>query len=191
MYSRPDHQASAAKARRSAHSRTGTLYLIKRLEQAVRQRLDDSLRRLGLTAQQYTTLTVLRARPGLSSAQLARRSFVTAQSMNEMVTALEKKGLMKRVPSEADRRVLQLTLTPRSTTVLATADRVVDDLEDRVITSVEGLSHDELRAVLFAAIEAISEDGAHGDALPETAKPAAPRAPRRRPAARVKRRATR
>jgi len=191
MYSRPDHQASAAKARRAAQSRTRTLYLIKRLEQAVRQRLDDSLRRLGLTAQQYTTLTVLRARPGLSSAQLARRSFVTAQSMNEMVTALEKKGLMRRVPSEADRRVLQLTLTPRSTVVLATADRVVDDLEDRVITSVQGLSHDELRAVLFAAIDAISDDGGRGDALPDTTKPAAPRVPRRRPAARVKRRTAR
>ena len=61
------------------------LYLMKQLELAVRARLDDLVRADGLTALQYTALTVLERHPDLTSAQLARRSFVTAQTMAEMV----------------------------------------------------------------------------------------------------------
>lgn len=54
-----------------------TLYLVKRLELAIRARMDEVLRPHGLTTLQFTALTALRDRDGLSSAQLARRSFVT------------------------------------------------------------------------------------------------------------------
>src|SRR6185437_939815 len=70
------------------------LYLVKQVELAVRSHLDDLLRPAGLTALQYTALTVLERHPDLSSAQLARNSFVTAQSMADMVTALEERGLI-------------------------------------------------------------------------------------------------
>jgi hypothetical protein len=52
------------------------LYLIKQLELAVRSHLDETVRDAGLTALQYTALTVLERHPELTSAQLARNSFV-------------------------------------------------------------------------------------------------------------------
>jgi hypothetical protein len=53
------------------------------------------LRPDGLTALQYTALTVLGRHPDMSVAQLARNSFVTAQSMADMVpvNALESRML--------------------------------------------------------------------------------------------------
>ena len=68
------------------------LYLVKQVELAVRSHLDDLLRPAGLTALQYTALTVLERHPDLSSAHLARNSFVTAQSMADMITTLEGRG---------------------------------------------------------------------------------------------------
>jgi DNA-binding MarR family transcriptional regulator len=68
------------------------LYLIKRTELAVRARLEELLKPAGITALQYTALTVLQRRDGISAAQLARDSFVTAQSMADMVRALERRG---------------------------------------------------------------------------------------------------
>lgn len=70
------------------------LYLVKQIELAVRSRLDDLVRPAGLTALQYTALTVLERNTDLSSAQLARRSFVTSQAMADMITALETRDLM-------------------------------------------------------------------------------------------------
>jgi hypothetical protein len=47
--------------------------------------LDELLRPDGLTALQYTALTVLERHPDMSVAQLARNSFVTAQSMADIL----------------------------------------------------------------------------------------------------------
>lgn len=53
----------------------------------MRAQLEVILRPAGLTALQYTALTVLERHPDLTSAQLARNSFVTAQAMADMVLA--------------------------------------------------------------------------------------------------------
>src|SRR5215472_5589713 len=91
------------------------LYLLKQVELAVRSHLDDLLRPAGLTALQYTALTVLERHRDLSAAQLARNSFVTAQSMADMITALEGRGLIERHRDQLDRyrdpvRALEATM---------------------------------------------------------------------------------
>jgi DNA-binding MarR family transcriptional regulator len=67
-------------------------YLIKWVERGVRSGLDTALSALNVTTPEYTTLSVLRHRSGLSSAQLARRAFVSAQAMNQLVVSLERYG---------------------------------------------------------------------------------------------------
>ena len=90
------------------------LYVMKQVELAVRAELDELARPAGLTALQYTALTVLERHPDLTSAQLARNSFVTAQAMADMVTALLERELIERHRDEQDRRRLVLALTPRA-----------------------------------------------------------------------------
>ena len=76
---------------------SGTLiYLIKQLELGLRPVLEDAVSREGLSAAQYTALTVLRRRPGLTSSELARRSFVRAQTMAETIAFLMKRDLISR-----------------------------------------------------------------------------------------------
>src|SRR5919201_2045849 len=87
------------------------LYLVKQLELAIRSHLDDMFRPIGLTALQYTALTVLEHHPERSSAQLARESFVTAQSMADMITALERRGLIERHRATGDSRSIVIALT--------------------------------------------------------------------------------
>jgi len=68
---------------------TGTgpslLYVVGQLELAVRAGLDEIVRAAGITALQYTALTVLDRHDGLSLAQLARHSFVTPQAAADLV----------------------------------------------------------------------------------------------------------
>src|SRR3712207_1658525 len=73
-------------------------YLVKRLEMAERARMEEVLRPLGVTLQQYTALSILERREGLSSAQLARRHFVTPQAMHQLVASMEHDGLIERRP---------------------------------------------------------------------------------------------
>jgi DNA-binding MarR family transcriptional regulator len=117
------------------------LYLVKQIELAVRARLDDLVRPVGLTALQYTALTVLERNKDLSAAQLARRSFVTAQAMADMVTALESRGLIERHRDTADRRRLVIALT-------TLGQDLVDQYRDQVraieADMLVGLSEEEI-----------------------------------------------
>lgn len=126
------------------------LYLVKQVELAVRSRLDDLLRPEGLTALQYTALTVLERHPDLSSAQLARNSFVTAQSMADMVTALEARGLIRRHRDQADRRRLVVALTASGHNLLDRYRADVAAVEAEMLVGLEAPEIACLRAGLRA-----------------------------------------
>ena len=107
-----DTQAHRAGSGDPATPPSTLLYLMKQVELAVRAELDDLARPAGLTALQYTALTVLERHPDLTAAHLARHSFVTGQSMADMVTTLLNRGLIERHRDPADRRRLVIALTP-------------------------------------------------------------------------------
>ena len=110
-----------------AHPRVS--YVIARLDRAIRREISEMVAPHGLTATQYTALSVLRASKGLSNAQLARRSYVTPQSMIEMLGTLEAKGLVVRSPAPDHGRILRTELTPKGRRLLARCDEAIDRLE--------------------------------------------------------------
>ncbi|MBK1784643.1 MarR family winged helix-turn-helix transcriptional regulator [Prauserella cavernicola] len=125
-----------------------TAYLVKRLEQAVRGHLESVLRPHGLTTAQYTALTTLRGQPGQSSAQLARRSFVSAQTMQELVTSLQRRGLVDKAPAPGNRRVLHVSLTDQGEQALAELDDEVDALEREMLADLDEAQVEALRQAL-------------------------------------------
>jgi DNA-binding MarR family transcriptional regulator len=113
-----------------------TLYLVKRLELAIRAVMDDRLRPRGLTTLQYTALSVLRRRSDLSSAQLARRSFVRPQTMHQMILLLEERDLIERRRDPGNRRVLLISLTPAGRALLHECDPVVRAIEAEMVAGM-------------------------------------------------------
>lgn len=131
------------------------LYLMKQLELAVRARLDDLVRDDGLTALQYTALTVLDRHPDLTSAQLARRSFVTAQTMAEMVSGLLSRELVERHRDEHDRRRLVLSLTPAGRALLARHGGAVAELEREMLAELDDVEAAQLRVSTLKCLRAL------------------------------------
>jgi len=146
--STPRPAAVAATAAPAAGPEPMLLYLVKQVELAVRSHLDNLLRPGGLTAAQYTALTVLERHPDLSSAQLARNSFVTAQSMADMITALEGRGLIERHRDQADRRRLVVALTAAGRELLDLHRNEVAALETRMLAGLGGDEVADLRHCL-------------------------------------------
>jgi DNA-binding MarR family transcriptional regulator len=124
------------------------LYVTKQVELAVRARLDEIFRPIGMTALQYTALTVLERRPGLSSAQLARNSFVTAQTMADMISSLEERGLIERHRDASDRRRLALALTAGGRALLRRYRGKVIALEEQMLSGLTPAQAAELRRSL-------------------------------------------
>ncbi len=127
------------------------LYIIKQLELATRSRLDDIFRPIGMTALQYTALTVLEHHPDISSVQLARNSFVTPQSIADMIETLQGRGLVERHPDDRDRRRLLISLTSQGRALLDEYRGVVAELESAVFSELSVAEIARLRRALQTA----------------------------------------
>ncbi|MEU3272256.1 MarR family transcriptional regulator [Saccharomonospora sp. NPDC006951] len=138
-----------------------TAYLVKRLELAVKGHIDIAVRPHGLTATQYTALTSLRNDPGQSSAQLARRSFVSAQTMQELITSLDRRGLVTRTPAPDNRRVLHVSLTEDGEAVLAKLDDEVDRIEADMLADLDAAQISALRDALGRCIRRLDAHPGH------------------------------
>src|ERR671915_1748903 len=125
------------------------LSLIKQVELAVRQALDDVVATADLTALQYTALTVLERHPGITSAELARNSFVRAQSMAEMVTYLLGRGLVSRERDPNNRKQYLLALTPKGQRVLDRLFDAVADIEAKMLEDFDAGQTEILRTYLM------------------------------------------
>lgn len=137
------------------------LYLIKQVELAVRARLEQTVGPAGLTSLQYTALTVLERHQGLTSAQLARNSFVRAQTMAQMTTFLEGEGLIRRERDPNSGRQFLLYLTDRGRGILDQLRRPVAELEQLMQSALSADDARRLRASLLLCREALSGEVTH------------------------------
>ncbi|GAB7067329.1 MarR family transcriptional regulator [Mycobacterium hodleri] len=126
-------------------------YALKEASSALRARMEQVLRPLGMNVTRYACLELLAQRPGLSNSELARGAFVTRQSMNVLLQALEREGYVTR-PTEAPvGKVLPTRLTPRGRRELEKATVAVRSVEVRMQA---GLSDSE-RAAAFRIMQSI------------------------------------
>ncbi|MDN3443638.1 MarR family transcriptional regulator [Microbacterium sp. APC 3901] len=122
-------------------------YLLKEASSALRSAMEEVLRPLGMTITHYSCLELLAQRPGLSNSELARGAFVTRQSMNVLLQALERDGFVSRPPAAPVGKALPTTLTPRGRSSLAQATAAVRSVEVRMLA---GMTDDEQGAALRA-----------------------------------------
>src|ERR1700722_1900306 len=113
-----------------------TTYLVKQLELVIRAGMDGIAGEFGVTALQYTALSVLARHPELSAAQMAHRSFVSPQAGNEMVKILERKGLITRTPDAYNRHIKRISLTSAGRAVLSQCDVRIGRLGARVLDTL-------------------------------------------------------
>jgi DNA-binding MarR family transcriptional regulator len=130
-------------------------YLVKQLQEALRLRLSDITRQFNLTNRQYTALSVLAKYPAISSAQLARLTFVSPQAANEMVVALEHKTFLKRSADRSNRRRLEVKLTRAGVAALAKCDRQVDELEADLFRDISRSDRAQFQRMLHRCLQAI------------------------------------
>jgi DNA-binding MarR family transcriptional regulator len=134
-------------------------YTVKQLELAIRTNMDAQARLHGLTALQYTALTVLRRSPGMSCAQLSRRSFVSAQAGSEMIAHLERKGLVSREPDTRNRRILRIHLTDHGHQVVEQCDTWMDKLEQAMLADMAPDETARTRRVLERCLQNLTRAG--------------------------------
>ncbi len=150
------NQSNARPKEQQVAKPSGTAYLIGRLDHMLSRRIRDSIAPMGITAKQYTALSVFRKFGQLSNAQLAERSMVSPQSANEMVKMMEQRGWIARESPSGHGRIIQIGLTQEGLNLLKKCDEAVVVVEAALLAEVQKEDQGPLYVQLKAMVRGLS-----------------------------------
>jgi DNA-binding MarR family transcriptional regulator len=152
-------------------------YLLKGLHHSLRQLIDEGLRRerIDMTFAHLATLFAIDAEPGLAGAELARRSSVTAQTMNTILHRMERDGQLQRRPHPSSPRADSWFVTPRGNRQLDRAKVVGKAIWRKMLSALAVREVDQLQSLLLRCLRGL-------DVTVEPIKPARAKLVRTKPA---------
>jgi DNA-binding MarR family transcriptional regulator len=148
-------------------------YLLKGLHHSLRAVVDEGLRRerIELSFAHLATLYTIDAEPGLAGAELARRSSVTAQTMNTTLHRMERDGQLERRPHPSSSRADSWFVTARGNKQMDQAKVVGKAIWRKMLAALKEREVEQLQNLLHRCIRGL-------DAQVETVRPAKPAAAR-------------
>ncbi|MCG1042283.1 MarR family transcriptional regulator [Mycetohabitans sp. B8] len=117
-------------------------YLLARVRSNIWNMVSQqTMAELGITSTQASILFMLGSGRCLAAAELAREYGIDASAVTRLIDRLEKRGLLCRVRSEEDRRVVRLRLTDEGTALAARMPAIYNRVLDKLLT---GFTPDEV-----------------------------------------------
>ncbi|MCS0495542.1 MarR family winged helix-turn-helix transcriptional regulator [Ancylobacter mangrovi] len=108
-------------------------FLVRRLHQIYVAIYLKECERFGTTPVQTSVMQVLRMKPGLDQAALAAEIGMDRTTTSNVLTRLEKRGVVRREESPKDRRLRLAFLTPEGAAMLAEMQTALDAAHTRLI----------------------------------------------------------
>lgn len=108
-------------------------YQIRRLRQITAAIFTAETNAFGITSQQYTTLRALSEFPSLEQVELCDALDLDRSTVATLLVRLEEKKLIRRTPSEHDKRRKHVMLTARGRQVLAAMAPALERVQERIL----------------------------------------------------------
>jgi DNA-binding MarR family transcriptional regulator len=131
---------------------------LKRAQHELRLAINAELAALDTNISQLNVLFFIRRHPGVSSADLARLSFLTPQTLGQQLIQMQKRGLVKREPGEG--RKIRHSLTKAGEKLLDAGSQKVREVDTRVLSDFD----DDAVATLLDAFQTIERRAAESRA---------------------------
>jgi DNA-binding MarR family transcriptional regulator len=119
------------------HEREQTLdqrpgYAVKRLQLAVRTAVDSAIAAMNLSMAQFAALRVLADTEPMAAAELARRCFITRQSMQDVLRSLRSRNLVENGETNGG-RAQKIAITPAGKELLESTVHMVEAVDRRML----------------------------------------------------------
>jgi len=125
-----------------------TGYTIKQVQQQIHVVMENALRPLSLNISQYNVLKNLSDSSPTTGAELARKAFVTPQTMHTMLMNMEKKELIERSPVSGNSKSFAVAMTDKGATQLNEAEKALSDVFNKGNAALSSSEHSELERLL-------------------------------------------
>jgi len=123
-------------------------FLISDVSRLLRKRFDERARLIGVTRQQWRTLSVLKRHEGSNQGMLAELLEVEPITLGRMIDRLEEAGWVERRRDPGDRRVWRIHLTDAAQPILLQLNTIADALFVDAAVGISPDDQDKLHALL-------------------------------------------
>jgi DNA-binding MarR family transcriptional regulator len=120
-------------------------YMVRRTSNMVLPQMEAMFGDADITFSQWMVLMTLREWGQSTAAEIARNICHDAGSLTRMIDQLEERGLITRLRSEADRRVVMLTPTPKGAALVESVLPQVVDFWNKLLG---GFNQDEIKTLI-------------------------------------------
>ncbi|HJV61747.1 MAG TPA: MarR family transcriptional regulator [Albitalea sp.] len=140
-------------------------HLLFQLMLSMRREVESRMGRLGLTDAQWKPLWLIKTGRADTAFELAREMSVDAGAVTRMLDRLAVKGLIERVRSETDRRVVHLRLTPEGAAAAEQVPGVLAEVNNDFLRGFNKQEWTQLKEFLQRmllnghALQDLNEDG--------------------------------
>lgn len=129
-------------------------YVLKSLHNVLRQAAEERLREQGLdmSMAHFAALYEVESEPGIAGAEIARRCFVTAQTINTTLRRLERDGSIERRPFPGNPRADSWYLSREGQRRLTRAKVVGEDVWTRLLSALQAKEAAQLQSLLHRCL---------------------------------------
>lgn len=135
------------------HPDQSAAYLMKRILACMAAEVDEALEPRGLTNAQWVPLVKLHLGHAATAAELARECLTDAGAMTRTLDRLEAKGLVTRVRSSQDRRVVNLELTPEGRATASQIPPVLCEVQNAFLQPLSVAEWEQLKGLLRRVLD--------------------------------------
>ena len=123
------------------------------------QRMEQKLRRYGVTPIQCRSLTYLHRQPGpVTQKQLQQHLAVKPSTVNGILDRMEEKGIIRRTADKNDQRQKRVSATEKGRELKALVQNAFQDAEAAMARGLRPDEVEALRSLLGRVIENLEED---------------------------------
>jgi DNA-binding MarR family transcriptional regulator len=135
--------------------------MLRRVTELLARSIDARMAEYDLTDAQWRPLLKLSLHSEVTATQLARLGECDTGATTRMLDRLEDKGLIRRVRSTHDRRVLQIELTDEGRKAAAVVPHVIADVLNAHLADLTRAEVDQLRGLLERVLAAGQRESSH------------------------------
>ena len=132
-------------------------HLIRRVQQIAVAQFMEECGASGITPVQYACLRALQENPGIDATRLSAIIAFDRSTIGNVLERLERKGLIRRVAAEQDKRVKLLKIDPSGRLLLRRLEDAVDRAQQKILAPLEPAQRRTLIRLLTRLIAASGE----------------------------------
>jgi DNA-binding MarR family transcriptional regulator len=150
----------------SFHLQDSLGYLVKRTQRLMHDRIEGVFASQGITFQQWVVLMHLRDELATTTAGLCAELRHDSGAMTRLIDQLDERGFIERRRQEADRRIIDLALTPAGRKMVESLIPLAVDTLNSALSGFSKTEVTQMQGLLRKIITRIGELNAEAEAAP-------------------------